>query len=284
MADSILSDLNLTPAEVPNLPTQQRRSLISYLIRWQHDEAARRCLQQLLVTHSRQVTVYDSLARVYLAQEKGDQALEIMRRRHALGTSNSSRALEARAHLATGDLAAAQDIATELTEGHPDLLTGWSLMADVRLALGDAEAAEAAIRQREVLRPDTAATAAHMARLWQSKGDDNRAILWARTALARASATSARPPCASCACWKASIAPPARRPRPGRRRTVWHCAANRNWRNYTGRWRGTLTTSRESRPKPNLPPPRPLPHRPRHPGSRCPRPPHQRPWPWPRIC
>ncbi len=193
MADSILSDLNLTPAEVPNLPTQQRRSLISYLIRWQHDEAARRCLQQLLVTHSRQVTVYDSLARVYLAQEKGDQALEIMRRRHALGTSNSSRALEARAHLATGDLAAAQDIATELTEGHPDLLTGWSLMADVRLALGDAEAAEAAIRQREVLRPDTAATAAHMARLWQSKGDDNRAILWARTALARAERDE-RPP------------------------------------------------------------------------------------------
>ncbi len=185
MADSILSDLNLTPAEVPNLPAQARRSLISYLIRWQHDEAARRCLQQLLVTHSRQVTVYDSLARVYLAEGRGDLALEIMRRRHALSASNSSRALEARAHLAAGDLAAAQDIATELTEQHPDLLTGWSLLADLRMASGDATGAEAAIRQRESLRPDTAATAAHMARLWQSKGDDNRAILWARTALAR---------------------------------------------------------------------------------------------------
>ena len=45
-----------------------QRSLISYLLRWEHHDAARRCLQQLLVTHSRLVSVYDNLARVYLAR------------------------------------------------------------------------------------------------------------------------------------------------------------------------------------------------------------------------
>jgi ATP-dependent DNA helicase RecQ len=63
----------------------------------------------------------------------------------------------------------------------------------VRLAAGDSEGAEAAIRHRESLHPDTAATASHMARLWRSKGDDDRAILWARTALAR-SERDGRPP------------------------------------------------------------------------------------------
>ena len=193
MTDSILSRLNLSPADVPNLPAKGRKALVSYLLRWAHYDNARRCLQQLLITHSRSVTVYDDLARVHLAQEKGERALEIMRRRHALRTSNSSRILEARAHLAAGGLAEAQEIARELTEEHPDMLTGWSLLADVRLAAGDADAAEAAIRHRESLHPDTAATAAHMARLWQAKGDNDRAILWARTSLAR-SERDGRPP------------------------------------------------------------------------------------------
>ncbi len=186
MADDILAALNLPPTEVPTLPARARNALLSYLLRWEEYEAARRCLQQLLVTHSHLVSLYDDLARAYLGLGQPDRAVEIMRRRHALKSSNSSRALEAHACLAAGDLAAAQAIARQLTTEAPDLLMVWSLQADLCLAVGDLEGAERALQQRETLQPEAAATALALARLWQARGDLAQALLWARTALSRA--------------------------------------------------------------------------------------------------
>lgn len=185
MSDNILSSLELTPADVPALSAKARDSLITYLLRWGHYHDARRCLQQLVITHSHLVSVYDSLARVHLALEDAGRALEIMRRRHNLGVSNSSQALEARAHLAAGDHASAQAIARKLTDQHPHMLLAWSLHADVCLATGDLDGAEAALQQRETLQPETASTALGLARLWQAQGDAEKALLWARAALSR---------------------------------------------------------------------------------------------------
>src|SRR5512139_1224950 len=102
MTEDILASLKLTPADVPDLSASARNSLITYLLRWEHYAAARRCLQQLLITHSHLVTIYDELARAELGLGQPERALEILRRRHAIKDSNSSRILEARAHLAAG--------------------------------------------------------------------------------------------------------------------------------------------------------------------------------------
>ncbi len=69
---------------MPGLPAKARASLIAYLLRWEHYDAARRCLQQLLITHSQMLTVYDDMARAYLGLGQPDRALEILRRRQAL--------------------------------------------------------------------------------------------------------------------------------------------------------------------------------------------------------
>jgi ATP-dependent DNA helicase RecQ len=185
MSENILCTLGLSVARVPTLSSRVRTSLIAYLVRWQHYNAAELCLQELLIGHSHHVSVYDNLARVYLAQGQPERALEIMSKRHALRVSSSSRALEAHAHLAAGDIASAQVIAGELIGKHPDLLLSWSLQADVRLAAGDTDGAEAAWRERETLQSDTAASAEGMARVWQERGDLDKALLWARTAVAR---------------------------------------------------------------------------------------------------
>ncbi|MEJ2735640.1 MAG: hypothetical protein P8189_19090 [Anaerolineae bacterium] len=134
MADDMLATLDLAPADVPDLPAKARTSLVAYLLRWEHYDEAHRCLQQLLVTHSQLVSVYDSLARLYLAQDQPDRALEMMRRRHTLRASNSSRVLEARAHLAAGDVDAAQAIVDHLVHEHPDMLLTWRLQAEFCLA------------------------------------------------------------------------------------------------------------------------------------------------------
>ena len=85
MSEDILPTLGIAPADVPSLPAPDRSKLIGYLLRWQHYGAARRCLQQLLVTDSHLVSVYDNLARVYIAENRPQKAVEMMHRRHARG-------------------------------------------------------------------------------------------------------------------------------------------------------------------------------------------------------
>jgi len=193
MTEDILASLALTPAEVPGLLAKTRASLITYLLRWEHYDVARRCLQQLLITHSQNLTVYDNMARAYLGLGQPEKALEILRRRQALKVVSSSRALEAEIRMAAGDLDGAQAIADELTASEPDLLTAWSLKADTCLAAGDLEGAEVALKRRDGLRTEAAATAQGLARLWQARNDLEKALLWARTALSRTERDERRP-------------------------------------------------------------------------------------------
>jgi ATP-dependent DNA helicase RecQ len=193
MPDDILATLELAPADVPALSAKARNALITYLLRWGHPDAARRCLQQLLATHSHLVSVYDNLVDAYLALDRPDLALEIVDRRHALRLSNSSRILEAKALLAAGNLAAARAIAHELTVGQPYMVTAWDLQAQVCLAARDFDGAEAAWRQRDTLAPESPTVALGLARLFQARGDAGKALLWARTALSRSERDERQP-------------------------------------------------------------------------------------------
>jgi ATP-dependent DNA helicase RecQ len=191
--DGILINLELDPTVVSGLPSKARTSLLSYLVRWQHYDAALQCLEQLLVTDGHLVSIYDGLAKVYLALDQPARALEVMAQRHALRVSNSSRALEARAHQAAGHGAAARAIAHQLVANRPDLLTVWGLQAELCQADGDWKGAEAAWDLCDALHSGTAATAWGLARLWQARGDLEKALLWARTALSRTERDERRP-------------------------------------------------------------------------------------------
>lgn len=184
--DGLLSELGLNAARVALLPSRVRRSLVAYLIRWGHEAEAHDCLQAILQAHDPQVSVYDDLARLYVKMGQAQRALEIMRLRQELKRSNSAAALEARTHLVAGNLAAAQAIARTLAEQAPDNLLTWSLQVDVCLAAGDLEGVEAALARGEALKPEGTATAQGTARLWAARGDGEKALLWARTAVSRA--------------------------------------------------------------------------------------------------
>jgi len=185
MSNDILAALGLTPSDVPSLPTKARRSLTAYLLRWGHFDAARRCLQQLLVTHYHQVSVYDELAKAHLGLDDAERALEIMERRHALRTSSTSQALVAHIHLAAGDVEAAQRISEELLDGNPESVMAWGLRGDVALASGDWAGAEAAYRRIESLNPASPAAARRLARLHQQQNNTGEALRQAQEAVAR---------------------------------------------------------------------------------------------------
>ena len=192
--EETLASLQLSPEDVSSLPAKARTALIGYLLRWGAAELASHCLEQLLETHGRLVTIRDSLARAYLDLGQADRAVEVMRLRHRLGVSNSSQALAARALLAAGDLKSAQTIARMLVEEHPEMMLTWSLLADVLVAAGDLDRAEEALQRQEDLIPETAVTADARARLWLERRQPEKALLWGQTSLARCERDQRRPP------------------------------------------------------------------------------------------
>jgi tetratricopeptide (TPR) repeat protein len=185
MSDDVLATLGLTPSDVPSLPTQARRSLAAYLLRWGHFDAARCCLQQLLVTHYHQVSVYDALAKAHLGLDDAERALEIMERRHALRTSSTSQALVVRIHLVRGDVEEAQRVSEGLLDSNPESVMVWGLCGDVALADGDWTGAEAAYRQMESLNPTRPAASWRLARLYQQQNNTSEALSRAQEAVAR---------------------------------------------------------------------------------------------------
>lgn len=185
MSDDALQGLSLAPADVRGLPAKARDSLVAFLLRWEHYAAARDCLEALAGPDEKRVTILDKLARAYLGLGEAQRAAETMRRRNELRPSSTSLVLEGRALLATGDLAAARTIAGELLAEERPVLGAWDLEAEICLAAGDPDGAEKALARRERQQPETAGTALGLARVWQARGDDNKALLWARTALSR---------------------------------------------------------------------------------------------------
>ncbi len=188
-----LSTLGLTAEQVPDLPATTRTALVRYLLRWKEYGAARRCYQELIASRGPLVTMYDGLARAYLGEDQPQLALETLRRRHRVKTSVSSQIMEARTHLALGEIVAAQAIATDLTTHHADALGAWDLQSDICLTQNDWQGAEAALRTRETLRPEAIGTAIGLCQLWQARGDPDKALLWAQTAMARAEREQRQP-------------------------------------------------------------------------------------------
>ncbi|MGD8397366.1 MAG: RecQ family ATP-dependent DNA helicase [Anaerolineae bacterium] len=191
--DEVLASFQLAPADVAALPAKARNALVAYLLRWEAYPAARACLEAIAGEGERRVTILDSLAQAHLGAGEAARAVETMQRRNALRASSASRVLEARACLAAGDVARAQQIARSLLAQEFPVPDAWNLEAEISMAAGDLDAAEAALQARERAVPDTIDAAAGLARVWQARGDVDKALLWARTALSRAEARGREP-------------------------------------------------------------------------------------------
>jgi ATP-dependent DNA helicase RecQ len=180
-----LTALELTPADVPSLPTVARRKLASYLLRWEYFDQARRCLLQALVTRPDQVSIYDSLARAYLGLEQPGRALEIMQRREALKVSIPSRMLIIRAHMASGDLETALQVSEALLADHRDSKPVQVVHGNVLAEAGRYDAAKAVFRRLEADDPESVSAARHLARLAHLQNDPTAALAHVQQAVQR---------------------------------------------------------------------------------------------------
>ncbi len=171
MAESLLRELNYHPSRVGSLSSRERRRLLSFLMAWEFLDDLHACLDILLQDRPDSVSLLDLRARALAAQQRYDQALEVMQQRLSLRSSMSARALLAQCYLAQGDHQAAQALSDALVAQSPEAATPWRTGGEVALAQGDLRGAAAAFHQLGTLTPEGIGYLLGMLSLYQAQGD-----------------------------------------------------------------------------------------------------------------
>ncbi len=171
MDQDTLKVLGLTPVATRHITGKRRTRLISFLLRWEQYERALACVEEMMALHPELVSLCDAKARALLGLGQPGAALEVMNARHERRTSQTSRSLEARIRLETGDTEGALGIARELVASRPDSIPLWGLLGEVHLARNDDGAAVDAYRRLAELRPNSRAYFMGMLSVHQARGD-----------------------------------------------------------------------------------------------------------------
>jgi ATP-dependent DNA helicase RecQ len=171
MKQDPLERLGLTPSRCGEITSRARTRLINWLVRWEHYEAALACLEVMLALDPGRLGLLDARVEALLGLGRAEEALATLDERHAIGRSLASQALEARVHLARGDVAAADAVARQLTETRPDAVVCWQTLGEVRLAQGDLAGALAAAQRIAALRPYSRAYLLSMLAFYQAQGE-----------------------------------------------------------------------------------------------------------------
>ncbi len=168
---NVLDELGIAPRQTVGLASNDRSRLLNFLLRWDHVEEVHACLDALIPHNPTLVSLLDLRVRAFLAQDRPDDALEVMQERLRLKAPLTARSLLARVHLARGDVEAAHQIARALVEEHEDSVTVWGLLGEVELARGDTQAALDAYRRLNELRPQGRSYLLGMLSLYQALDD-----------------------------------------------------------------------------------------------------------------
>jgi ATP-dependent DNA helicase RecQ len=168
---NILAELEIAPQQTIGLAANQRSRLLNFFLRWDHIETLHACLDVLIPANPTLVSLLDLRAKAFLAEDRPDDALAVMKERLRLKTSLTVRSLLARVHLARGDVETAHQIARALVEERNDSVTAWGLLGEVELARGDTQAALNAYHRLGELRPYGRAYLLGMVALYQTLDD-----------------------------------------------------------------------------------------------------------------
>ncbi len=187
---SLLSQLGLTPAQVPELKANDRSRLLNFLLRWEATSDLHACLDILLPRQPTQVSLLDLRVRALLAEGRPAEALSVMQQRLALKDSATAQVLLGEIYLAQGDVAAAHRLTRTLAVEAATTALIWPFVGTVELARGDLEAALAAYRRLDALRPQSRAYLLGMMEVYAARRDWVSASAYAVRLLRSAEATA----------------------------------------------------------------------------------------------
>ncbi len=182
---SILAELGLTPAQTPELRSNDRSRLLNFLLRWDYIAELHACLDEIIPRNKPLVSLMDLRVQALLAEGRPAEALPLMQERFTVQPKPSftAQSLLARVHLALGDTGAAHAIAQQAVEDGPDSLTAWNLLGEVEMARGDVAAALVAYRRIGERFPDNRAYLLGLVDVYRARSDWVTATAYAVRAL-----------------------------------------------------------------------------------------------------
>lgn len=145
---TLLADLGLTPAQAPELRSNERSRLLNFLLRWDYIAELHACLDEIIPRNKPLVSLIDLRVQAFLAEGRPADALSLVQERFVVQpkTSFTAQSLLARVHLALNDVPSAYEVAQQAVKAGVDSLNPWGLLGEVELARGDIAAAQAAYR------------------------------------------------------------------------------------------------------------------------------------------
>ncbi|MFN2110015.1 MAG: RecQ family ATP-dependent DNA helicase, partial [Anaerolineae bacterium] len=182
---SILAGLGLTPAQTPELRSNDRSRLLNFLLRWDYIAELHTCLDEIIPRNKPLVSLMDLRVQAFLVEDRPAEALPLMQERFTVQRKPSftAQSLLARVHLASGDADTAHNIAQQAVETGPDSLTAWNLLGEVEMARGDVAAAMVAYRHIGERFPDNRTYLLGLVDVYRARGDWVTATAYAVRAL-----------------------------------------------------------------------------------------------------
>ncbi len=168
---SVLATLGLSPAQAPELKSDDRNRLFNFLLRWEYYADLHACLDILARRGRPLASLLDLRVQALLGEGKPREALPVMQERLQVRDSLTAQALLAQVHLALADYAAAGRIVQAALQDNGDSVSGLELAGTVALASGDLPGAVEAYRRLQGLVPDTRAYLAGMMDIYQAQND-----------------------------------------------------------------------------------------------------------------
>jgi len=177
MPDSLLTQINVTPAQIFHLSSNLRSRILNFLLRWEAWQDTLNCLAELDTPNL--VTLQDMQAEVLVGLGRPTEAIAAMQKRLAQKDSATARAQVARIYLAAGEINQALTLAKALVEANPNAGPHWSLLGDVHLQRNDLAAAEQAFLQHQKVAPSSRQPAIGLMHVHQRRGDAVTAAAYA---------------------------------------------------------------------------------------------------------
>ena len=151
--ESVLQQLGLSLASVPNLPPEVRDQLLGYVQLWGAASEQLELAETLRAVHGPLLFLLDYQAQALYRLGRYAEALEIIERRQRRSTSVVTQMREAMTLRAAGHTQQALAVATDLARAYPRHSTAVCVAAEILATLGEVEQANTALAGYLAYRP-----------------------------------------------------------------------------------------------------------------------------------
>ncbi len=177
MKETLLSQLELTPADCAALAGKVRNRILTFLTHWESYQEVIDVVDA--VNRPDLVSMADRKARAYAGMGRTPSAIKVMVERLETKFSPTAMSQLARYYLEDNNLPLARKTADTLIQQNEAVIQAWALLADIELAENKLDEAERATRKQLEMAPRSRTATLRLAKIYLAKDDKVQAQAFA---------------------------------------------------------------------------------------------------------